>query len=67
MELLTYTGRTSQFFRKSPRCVLKSPTKLWKGESEDEFKTAFKIEAQILERLGHHPRIVPFVRHVGYL
>jgi serine/threonine protein kinase len=42
--------------------VLKSPTQLWKGNSEDEFRIAFKLEAQILERLGHHSRIVPFVR-----
>ncbi|KAF2869153.1 kinase-like domain-containing protein [Massariosphaeria phaeospora] len=60
MEPLPYIGRTSQFFRESSKRVLKPPTKLWKGSCEDEFKTAFRIEAQILEKLGHHPRTVPY-------
>ena len=67
MEPLPYTGRTSQFFRMSFKRVLKSPTQLWKGDHEDEFRTAFRIEAQILERLGHHSRIVPFVRAIHNL
>jgi serine/threonine protein kinase len=61
MEPLPYTGRTSQFFRKSSKRVIKLPTQLWEGNSEDEFEREFAIEAQILEKLGHHPRIVPFV------
>jgi hypothetical protein len=61
MEPLPYTGRTSQFFRENPKRVLKLPTKLWEGNSEDEFMKAFAIEVQILEKLGHHSRIVPFV------
>jgi serine/threonine protein kinase len=67
MEPLPYTGRTSQFFRLSLDRVLKSPTQLWKGDSEDEFRIAFKIETQILQRLGHHSRIVPFVRAIRNL
>jgi serine/threonine protein kinase len=67
MKPLSYTGRTSQFFRESSKRILKVPTQLWEGSSEDEFKNAFAIETQILEKLGHHSRIVPFVCAIDHI
>jgi hypothetical protein len=66
MELLGYMGSTSQFFRASPDRIIKSPMEIWRGNPnyqrrEKENVEAIAIEAQILEKLGSHPRIVPSV------
>jgi hypothetical protein len=66
MEPLTYLGSTSQFSRIGPGIIVKSPMKIWKGNSnhkklEEENASAIDIEQRILKKLGRHRRIVPFV------
>jgi hypothetical protein len=67
MEPLTYLGSTSQFSRIGPGVIIKSPMKVWTGNSNhkklgEENASAIDIEQRILKKLGHHHRIVPFVR-----
>jgi hypothetical protein len=62
MKRLPYLGSTADFFS----AVIKSPMKVWSGNPnwhslEAKNVEAISIERQILERLGCHPRIVPFV------
>ncbi|KAL9101971.1 MAG: hypothetical protein Q9163_002829 [Psora crenata] len=65
MDRLNWRGSTSQFERTAPGVILKAPMKFWmehaEPETRKEVEKAFFIEKQILERLGGHPRIVPFV------
>lgn len=66
MESLPYRGSTSNFYRFDSGTVLKSPLEVWEGNSnrerlQAESKVAIRFEGQILQRLGSHPRIVPFV------
>lgn len=61
-----YRGSTSDFSRLSSGVIVKSPMKVWAGNPnrkrlEDENEKAISIERRILEKLGSHPRIVPFV------
>lgn len=67
MELLKYIGSTSQFSRASADRIIKSPMEIWRGnpnyrKREEENAKAIAIEAQILKKLGSHPRIVPSVQ-----
>ncbi|WVN86093.1 uncharacterized protein L203_101252 [Cryptococcus depauperatus CBS 7841] len=56
MERLHYFGSTSAFFLITPGTVVKTPLlDLPKNQ------TALRIEQQLLERLGKHPRIVPYL------
>jgi serine/threonine protein kinase len=66
MESLTYRGSTSDFSRFALGIVVKSPMKVWAGNPnckklEEEMEDAISFERRILEKLGSHPRIVPFV------
>jgi hypothetical protein len=66
MQRLAYIGSTSHFFDGGNGVVIKSPMKIWEGNTnrqalEADNAEAFRIERRILERLGDHPRIVPFV------
>ncbi|KAF1360121.1 kinase-like protein [Lizonia empirigonia] len=65
MDLPEYVGSTSQFSCDSSGRIIKSPRKVWTGnplhkEIEREYAEAIAVEGQILQRLGSHPRIVPF-------
>nr|ODN73110.1 serine/threonine protein kinase [Cryptococcus depauperatus CBS 7841] len=56
MERLPYRGSTSAFFLITPGTVVKTPLlDLPKNQ------TALRIEQQLLERLGKHPRIIPYL------
>jgi hypothetical protein len=66
MESLTYRGSTSDFSRLDSVIIIKSPMKVWPGNPnrkklEKEMEEAISFERQILEKLGSHPRVVPFV------
>ena len=66
MQRLSYLGSTADFFDAGDGVVIKSPMKIWSGNEnrralEAKNAEAISIEQKILERLGHHPRIVPFV------
>jgi hypothetical protein len=66
MEPLKYRGSTSDFSRFNSGIIVKSPMKVWAGNPnrkklEDEMEEAISFERRILEKLGSHPRIVPFV------
>ncbi len=66
MESLTYHGSTSDFSRFNSGIIVKSPMKVWAGNPnykklEEEMEKAISFERRILEKLGSHPRIVPFV------
>ncbi|KAF2105676.1 kinase-like domain-containing protein [Lophiotrema nucula] len=66
MQRLPYLGSTSHLFGAGDGVVIKSPMKIWEGNAnrkalEAENAKAFDIERKILERLGHHPRIVPYL------
>jgi len=66
MESLTYRGSTSDFSRFDSAIIVKSPMKVWAGNPnckklEEEMEEAISFERRILEKLGSHPRIVPFV------
>lgn len=70
MQRLPYIGSTSHFFGAGDGVVVKSPMKIWEANAnrralEAKNAEAIDMERQILERLGHHPRIVPFVLHPG--
>lgn len=70
MEALPYRGSTSDFYRVAQGMVLKSPMNISEGASnrqtlEEENKRAIDIERQILEYLGEHPRIVPYLQPYG--
>lgn len=62
---LSFLGSTSDFYRTDEGVLLKSPMKVWGNPNREEFETANKkainIERQILETLGSHPRIVPYL------
>ncbi|CZS96270.1 uncharacterized protein RCO7_04970 [Rhynchosporium graminicola] len=66
MESLSYRGSTSNFSRFESGIVVKSPMKIWAGNPnhkklEIEREEAIAFERQILEKLGDHPRIVPYL------
>jgi hypothetical protein len=66
MESLTYRGSTSDFSCFDSDIIVKSPMKVWAGNPnrkklEEEMEKAITFERRILEKLGSHPRIVPFV------
>ncbi|CAG8981742.1 hypothetical protein HYALB_00013354 [Hymenoscyphus albidus] len=66
MESLTYRGSTSDFFRFSSGIIVKSPMRVWAGNPnqqklEEEMEKAISFEQQVLEKLGDHPRIVPYL------
>jgi hypothetical protein len=66
MEPLMYRGSTSDFSRFNSSIIVKSPMKVWAGNPnckklEKEMEEAISFEQRILEKLGSHPRIVPFV------
>jgi hypothetical protein len=66
MQPLPYRGSTSDFYRYTEDVVLKTAMKVWEGNPnreslETENRKALDIERKILETLGRHPRIVPFV------
>ncbi|WVN91200.1 uncharacterized protein L203_106457 [Cryptococcus depauperatus CBS 7841] len=56
LELLPYLGSTSAFFLITPGTVVKTPC-----PDLPKNQTALRIEQQLLERLGKHPRIVPYL------
>ncbi|KIV97856.1 hypothetical protein PV10_01560 [Exophiala mesophila] len=65
MEPLHYVSSTSQFSRIGPGLVVKAPMEVSKEnpnhkQLEEHNAKAIDVEAQILKRLGRHPRIVPF-------
>lgn len=66
MQSLSYRGSTSDFYRTAEGIILKSPMKVSEeNPNREALETAninaINIERQILETLGCHPRIVPFV------
>lgn len=66
MESLPYRGSTSEFSRYDSTTVAKLPMNVWRGNPnyqglEEEMKEAIDFERRVLEMLGDHPRIVPFV------
>ncbi|KAI9841305.1 MAG: hypothetical protein M1837_000791 [Sclerophora amabilis] len=66
MKILPYHGSTSDFFLVKPGEILKAPMKVWAGASnrealEKENRRSITIERQILERLGKHPKIIPYL------
>jgi serine/threonine protein kinase len=66
MKRLPYLGSTADFFSAGDGVVIKSPMSIWSGNEnrhnlEAKNVEAISIERRILEELGHHPRIVPFV------
>lgn len=66
MKRLSYLGSTADFFSAGDGVVIKSPMTVWEGNENRHFLEAqnvevISIERKILERLGQHPRIVPFV------
>jgi len=72
MQSLSYRGSTSDFYRAAKGVVLKSPMKVSeenpnRGALETANINAINIERQILETLGSHPRIVPFVHPYDYI
>jgi hypothetical protein len=67
MQSLSYRGSSSDFYRIAEGVVLKAPMKVSEENPNREAleranMKAINIERQILETLGSHPRIVPFVR-----
>ena len=67
MEPLHYVSSTSQFSRIGPGLVVKAPMEVSKEnpdhkQLEEHNAKAIDVEAQILKRLGRHPRIVPFAK-----
>ncbi|KAI9889526.1 MAG: hypothetical protein M1814_005220 [Vezdaea aestivalis] len=65
MEALPYRGSSSNFYRITGKQILKSPMLISNKASDrhkldKENKNAIRIERQILEMLGQHPRIVPY-------
>jgi hypothetical protein len=72
MQSLPYCGSTSDFYRTAEGVILKSPMKVSEGNPDREALetaniNAINIERQILETMGSHPRIVPFVHPNDYL
>lgn len=70
MNYLPYRGSTSDFCRCTSTTIAKLPMKVWTGNPnyqklEQEMEQAIDFEARILEMLGDHPRIVPFVYPSG--
>ncbi|KAF2756765.1 kinase [Pseudovirgaria hyperparasitica] len=66
MSSLQYLGSTSDFLNLGPDAVVKMPKKVWGGNPNHELRneenvTALKVERQIIESLGNHPRIVPYL------
>ena len=66
MQRLSYLGSTADFFDAGDGVVIKSPMKICSGNEnrralEAKNAEAISFEQKILERLGHHPGIVPFV------
>ncbi|KAH9218053.1 kinase-like domain-containing protein, partial [Leptodontidium sp. 2 PMI_412] len=66
MNSLTYRGSTSVFSRFDSGIIVKSPMKVWAGNPnckklEEEMEKAIFFERRILEKLGSHPRIVPYL------
>ncbi|KAF2835319.1 kinase [Patellaria atrata CBS 101060] len=66
MESLPYHGSTSDFFRFDTGRIIKLPMKVWEGnpnhqELEEEMERAISFERKILEKLGSHSRIVPYL------
>ncbi|KAF2195603.1 kinase-like protein [Zopfia rhizophila CBS 207.26] len=66
MKPLTYRGSTSDFFRIGPGVIVKSPMKVWvknpnHKKLEEEMERAISFERRVLEKLGSHPRIVPYL------
>ncbi|KAB5515437.1 kinase-like domain-containing protein [Coniochaeta sp. 2T2.1] len=68
MQPLSYLGSTADFYRTAAKgVILKSPMKVSEENPNREGletanKNAIDIERRILETLGSHPRIVPFVQ-----
>ncbi|WVN89513.1 uncharacterized protein L203_104738 [Cryptococcus depauperatus CBS 7841] len=56
MEPLPYFGSTSAFFLVSPGTVVKTPRR-----NLSKNQAALYMEQQLLERLGKHPRIIPYL------
>ncbi|KAH8707500.1 kinase-like domain-containing protein [Phaeosphaeriaceae sp. PMI808] len=66
MDIISNGGRTSTVYRVKQGLALKSPrtSNCLPEQLLAQFKNVFTVERQLLERLGHHPRIV---RYYGLL
>lgn len=66
MEFKQFNGSTSEFLSLGDGILVKKPMKVWEGNAnreslEKEFENALSIERKLLEHLGSHPRIVPYL------
>ncbi|KAF2453058.1 hypothetical protein BDY21DRAFT_404083 [Lineolata rhizophorae] len=66
MGIFPHRGSTSDFFRVAPGRILKTPMKVCDGVPnrealEERNGASIAVEKQILERLGNHPEIVPYL------
>ncbi|KAM4063813.1 kinase [Hirsutella rhossiliensis] len=66
MDKTSFEGSTSEFIRVQNGEVLKYPRQIWKESRlydtlTRDIETSFSVECQILEHLGHHPRIVKYL------
>jgi hypothetical protein len=61
MDIISEKGRTAVVYRVKRGLVCKSPRTIDNKGLQAEFKNAFAVERQLLERLGNHPRIVQYV------
>ncbi|KAH8702927.1 kinase-like domain-containing protein [Phaeosphaeriaceae sp. PMI808] len=57
MDVVSRRGRTSTVYRLREGLVCKSPCRVDNELLLAEFENAFAVEKQLLEMLGHHPRI----------
>ncbi|ETS84061.1 hypothetical protein PFICI_05937 [Pestalotiopsis fici W106-1] len=67
MHPLPYHGSSSNFYQAEPEVVLKAPMRIRvqnenRKALEEQNSKAIDVERRILEVLGKHPRIVPYLR-----
>lgn len=62
MQKLEYFGCTSTVYRLRPGVIVKKPKTGWVDpQGEEDCVRAINLEQQILQHLGSHENIVPFV------
>ena len=62
MQKLEYIGSTSTFYRLRPGVIVKKPKTGWVDtQGEEDCVRAINLEHQILQHLGSHENIVPYV------
>ncbi|KAF2726452.1 kinase-like protein [Polyplosphaeria fusca] len=60
MEMISNKGRTSMVYRVGKGLVCKIPYNQGSNQFLAEVDNAFAVESRLLEKLGNHPRIVPY-------